>query len=240
MTSGPGPRRSRSPSGPSCWIGCGGRSGVPIRVLHVTRNPFDNIATEARRHKMSLTEATAWYEQICTAVDRVRPLLDRSELLDVRYETFAGRPPGIAGRDLPLHRRRTRAVLPRCLRRHRVAEHQPDPRRRRMDRATSGAAWNGSSSDSSCWAPTPSRSSDTRRSSRSSGRGSARLRRQPAITSGPAPGSRAAGASPARRPTRWPAAPAAGPCAAAPRGSAAAIPSAPAARTAAPAGRAAA
>jgi hypothetical protein len=62
---------------------------VPIRVLHVTRNPFDNIATEARRHRMTLTQATAWYEQICRAVSVVRPLLDPSEMMDVRYETFA-------------------------------------------------------------------------------------------------------------------------------------------------------
>jgi hypothetical protein len=68
--------------------------GVPLKVLHVTRNPFDNIATEARRHKMSLTEATTWYEQICEAVQRVRPLLDPSELLDVRYEAFAADPRG--------------------------------------------------------------------------------------------------------------------------------------------------
>lgn len=63
---------------------------VPISVVHVTRNPFDNIATEARRHKMSLSEATAWYEQICRAVSVARPLLDPSELVDVRYEDFAG------------------------------------------------------------------------------------------------------------------------------------------------------
>jgi Sulfotransferase family len=68
--------------------------GVPLKVLHVTRNPFDNIATEARRHKMSLADATRWYEQICEAVDRVRPLLDGSELLDVRYEAFAADPRG--------------------------------------------------------------------------------------------------------------------------------------------------
>lgn len=66
--------------------------GVPIKVLHVTRNPFDNIATEARRHEMSLTDATTWYEEICVAVDRVRPLLSTSELLDVRYESFATDP----------------------------------------------------------------------------------------------------------------------------------------------------
>ncbi len=63
---------------------------VPIRVVHVTRNPFDNIATEARRHNMSLSQATAWYEQICRAVSVVRPLLDPSELVDLRYEDFVG------------------------------------------------------------------------------------------------------------------------------------------------------
>ncbi len=63
---------------------------VPIRVVHVTRNPFDNIATEARRHNMSLSQTTAWYEQICRAVATVRPLLDASELVDLRYEDFAG------------------------------------------------------------------------------------------------------------------------------------------------------
>jgi hypothetical protein len=66
--------------------------GVPIRVLHVTRNPFDNIATEARRHSMTLTQGTAWYQRICQAVATVRPLLDPSELLDVRYEDFFADP----------------------------------------------------------------------------------------------------------------------------------------------------
>ena len=71
---------------------------VPLRVIHVTRNPFDNIATEARRHKMSLTQATAWYEQICQAVRAVRPLFDPSELVDVTYETFASAPgPSLGG-----------------------------------------------------------------------------------------------------------------------------------------------
>ncbi len=63
---------------------------VPLRVIHVTRNPFDNIATEARRHNMSLTEATRWYEDICQAVKAVRPMLAPDELVDIRYEDFAG------------------------------------------------------------------------------------------------------------------------------------------------------
>ncbi|HEX3980226.1 MAG TPA: sulfotransferase [Acidimicrobiales bacterium] len=63
---------------------------APLRVIHVTRNPFDNIATESRRQKMSPTQGIEWYEQICKAVDVVRPLLDPEELVDVRYENFAG------------------------------------------------------------------------------------------------------------------------------------------------------
>ena len=71
---------------------------APIRVIHVTRNPFDNIATEVRRHNMSLTQGIEWYEQICQAVDLVRPMLDPEELVDVSYETFARDPrTGLAG-----------------------------------------------------------------------------------------------------------------------------------------------
>jgi hypothetical protein len=65
---------------------------VPIKVIHVTRNPFDNIATEARRRHVTLTEGTRWYEEICQAVEVVRPLLDPSELFDLRYESFAAAP----------------------------------------------------------------------------------------------------------------------------------------------------
>ncbi len=61
---------------------------VPITVLHVTRNPYDNIATEARRNNMSLSVATEWYEQICRAIRTVRPMLDPAELIDIRYEDF--------------------------------------------------------------------------------------------------------------------------------------------------------
>jgi len=65
---------------------------VPLRVVHITRNPFDNIVTEARRHKLSLGQGTAWYEQSCEAVVKVRSLLDPSELVDIRYENFAATP----------------------------------------------------------------------------------------------------------------------------------------------------
>lgn len=66
--------------------------GVPIRVVHVTRNPYDNIATEAVRRRLTLADATRWYERSCSAVDRVRPLLAPDELVDLGYESFTERP----------------------------------------------------------------------------------------------------------------------------------------------------
>jgi hypothetical protein len=71
---------------------------VPIRVIHVTRNPYDNIATAARRHKFPpskntvVSQATRWYEQSCEAVSKARALLDPSELVDIRYEAFIEEP----------------------------------------------------------------------------------------------------------------------------------------------------
>ncbi len=68
-------------------------------MIHVTRNPFDNIATAARKHKYLshgegsvITRATAWYDESCEAVARIRPLLGPSELVDLRYETFVDEP----------------------------------------------------------------------------------------------------------------------------------------------------
>jgi len=71
---------------------------VPIRVIHVTRNPFDNIATAARKHEFPprrvsvLSQATAWYERSCASVAKVLRLLDASESVDIRYETFVEEP----------------------------------------------------------------------------------------------------------------------------------------------------
>jgi hypothetical protein len=71
---------------------------LPIRVIHVTRNPYDNIATAARRHKFPpskntvVSQATRWYEQSCEAVYKARGLLEPSELVDIRYESFIAEP----------------------------------------------------------------------------------------------------------------------------------------------------
>ena len=127
--------------------------GVPIKVLHVTRNPFDNIATEARRHKMSLADATSWYEQICEAVEpgaaaaRTRPscwtcATRRSP------PTREGRWPRSAGSSTSNPRPRTSTPAPPSSGPAPTGPATPSPGRR-----PSGAAWNGSSRSSTCWAP---------------------------------------------------------------------------------------
>jgi hypothetical protein len=65
---------------------------VPIRVIHVTRNPFDNIATLAARRHGSLAGATKRYEQSCRAVATVRPLLAPDELFELSHESFTADP----------------------------------------------------------------------------------------------------------------------------------------------------
>ena len=71
---------------------------VPIRVIHVTRNPFDNVATASRKNGYrpssisNVTKAVDWYERSCKSVAQVRAMLDPSELLDIRYESFITEP----------------------------------------------------------------------------------------------------------------------------------------------------
>jgi hypothetical protein len=65
---------------------------VPIRVIHVTRNPFDNIVTLAARRDGSLTGATKQYARSCRAVAAVRPLLAPDELIELAHESFSENP----------------------------------------------------------------------------------------------------------------------------------------------------
>jgi hypothetical protein len=69
-------------------------AGVPIRVIHVVRNPFDTIATKERRQNEDLSEtgdlgsAIEGYRMHSKAVDQIRGRLNPDELFDVRYESF--------------------------------------------------------------------------------------------------------------------------------------------------------
>lgn len=81
--------------------------GVPLRVVHVTRNPYDNITTMARRMAgarrqgiapgavkpvADIGEAIDRYAPLCQAVADLRPRLAPDELHEIAYEEFVGRP----------------------------------------------------------------------------------------------------------------------------------------------------
>src|SRR5436190_1062411 len=66
--------------------------GVPIRVLCVTRNPFDTVATLARRHEESIEWAAERYAGWAEPLARIRSALEPDELLDVRHEDLVADP----------------------------------------------------------------------------------------------------------------------------------------------------
>ena len=66
---------------------------VPLRLVHVVRNPFDNVATMARRRPdRSIDLALDQYLRQAETVARLRGRLDPAELVDVRHEDLIADP----------------------------------------------------------------------------------------------------------------------------------------------------
>ncbi len=60
---------------------------VPLRMVHVVRNPYDNIATRHRRRpKDELRETIERHFALCRAVSTIREVAGPGEILDVRHE----------------------------------------------------------------------------------------------------------------------------------------------------------
>lgn len=66
---------------------------LPVKVIHVTRSPWDNIATIARRGR-PLPEATRWYLDNARAVEGIRPRFEADAWLDLRHEALVEDPRG--------------------------------------------------------------------------------------------------------------------------------------------------
>jgi hypothetical protein len=70
--------------------------GVPIRLVHVVRNPFDNIGTMALRvpdeSHPDLEAAARQYFGLCETVMRLKGKLSDEEVLEVRHERFVEDP----------------------------------------------------------------------------------------------------------------------------------------------------
>lgn len=67
-------------------------TGVPLRLIHVVRDPLDNVAAIARWHDMSLDDAADYYFAHCESVARSAPLWSDDELITVRHEDFVADP----------------------------------------------------------------------------------------------------------------------------------------------------
>jgi hypothetical protein len=82
--------------------------GVPLRLVHVVRNPFDNIAAISIWHHLPLEEAARWYFELCETTSRLDALCGPEELFALRHEELIRAPAdalrrlcGFAGLDAP-------------------------------------------------------------------------------------------------------------------------------------------
>ena len=60
--------------------------GVPLRLIHVVRNPYDNIAAIEIWHGLSLAESVRYYFMHCDTTARLDTLCRPDELLSLRHE----------------------------------------------------------------------------------------------------------------------------------------------------------
>ena len=65
---------------------------VPVRLVHVVRNPFDNIATMSVRFHVDLDEAAERYFALARAAADIRSRTGEGEWLDVRHEDLIADP----------------------------------------------------------------------------------------------------------------------------------------------------
>jgi len=69
------------------------RIGVPLKLIHVVRNPYDNIATMAlRKDAASLEDAIRLYFKMTDTVARVRRNCAPGEFITVHHEHLIARP----------------------------------------------------------------------------------------------------------------------------------------------------
>ncbi|MBC7789830.1 MAG: sulfotransferase [Anaerolineae bacterium] len=66
--------------------------GVPLRLVHVVRNPFDNIAAIARWHKLPLDESVNFYFSHCETTGELDSSADRQEMITIRHEDLISWP----------------------------------------------------------------------------------------------------------------------------------------------------
>ena len=71
------------------------RFGVPVKLLHVIRNPYDNITTWAIKRFAKLETTIAAYFALCHAVATVIEHRQGQGIMHIRHEEFLARPQAI-------------------------------------------------------------------------------------------------------------------------------------------------
>lgn len=66
--------------------------GLPIRLVHVLRNPYDNISTIAARESIPLESASDIYFALSDTVEATRARVPAGDWIDLRHEDVIARP----------------------------------------------------------------------------------------------------------------------------------------------------
>lgn len=68
--------------------------GIPVKYIHVIRNPYDNIKTIARKDfgGLELQTAIELYFLLCKASDEIRKRINNDDILEVRHEVLIDNP----------------------------------------------------------------------------------------------------------------------------------------------------
>jgi hypothetical protein len=68
------------------------RVGVPVRIIHAIRNPFDTIATMHRRSGASLADRTRWYFMHCEAAAAIAARLPHDGFIESHHDDLLATP----------------------------------------------------------------------------------------------------------------------------------------------------
>jgi hypothetical protein len=68
------------------------KTAVPLRFIHHARNPYDNIATIAKRNRVGVEDAAEHYFRRIQAASEVAARLSADEIIETRHEEFLAHP----------------------------------------------------------------------------------------------------------------------------------------------------
>lgn len=66
--------------------------GIPLRLIHVVRNPFDNISAISLWHDLTLEESIDFYFEHCKTTARLHDFCDATEVITIHHEEVIQKP----------------------------------------------------------------------------------------------------------------------------------------------------